>query len=309
VTQTAWQHTCGASLTDAARSALNGPNSFPSSEEYFDPINCIYCGSITNDYPCRDYWQLTFEDFNRAHRPTARIMKRQMGVPARHVQPSGDLCDRHSVLHICPMCGWWLAVDRATLPAIEWQLWHITLISTAVLQELDVSDINIPVSEVRRYLMRRFEARHSLHPRVFEETVASVFTDHGYTATATAYTCDGGIDVVLVGNKEERIGIQVKRHKRSIQVEQIRAFLGALTLGGYTRGIFVASSKFQRGAKSLASYSTARHIPIELMDAARFFEALGVAQLNNAPTPEDCGFAGPLPLKFSLHSDFHLNSL
>jgi restriction system protein len=54
---------------------------------------------------------------------------------------------------------------------------------------------------------------------MFEETVASVFRSLGYDATVTAYSGDGGIDVIL-HKGEERIGVQVKRYRNSISVEQ-----------------------------------------------------------------------------------------
>lgn len=261
------------------------------------------------EYESSDYWRLGFDDFKMAHdRYVRRMARAGILTDPKHSQLSGGLSNHSSYLHICPMCGWWLAVDRAILSAIEWQHWYITLISSSVLQELDVTDIRVPVNDVRNYLARRFEARRSLHPRIFEETVASVFEDHGYRATVTAYSRDGGIDVVLVGANGDRIGVQVKRYQRSIEVEQIRSFLGALIVGRYTRGIFVSAADFQRGAKKLAKHCTNQHIPIELVDGKRFLELLGIAQLNKGPDPNLCGFRKDYPPKFSLYSDYNLNS-
>lgn len=232
------------------------------------------------------------------------------GIPApQHCELKGTLIDQQSVLHVCSQCGWWLAIDRAVLPAVRWQLWSVTLVSSAVLKELDLSDINIPIEEVRRYLTRKFEMRHLIHPRVFEETVASVFRDHGYSAEVTAYTNDGGVDVILMGDSNEAIGVQVKRRKRAIEVEQIRSFLGALTLGKYTRGIFVSTSPFQSGAKDAANTCSSQHIPIELVDAKRFLEMLQVAQILEGPGPDDCGISRDIPPQWVSYSEVHLNSL
>ena len=147
-----------------------------------------------------------------------------------------------------------------------------------------------------------------MHPRLFELTVASVFGDHGYNAVATAYLNDGGIDIVLEDRSGQRIGVQVKRQNKSIEVEQIRAFLGALTLGGYASGVFVTSSKFRSGAISSAKRSSEFAIPIDLVDADRFFDMLGYAQLNQAPGPEEC-IRTTNPLKFYDCGWYHLNSL
>ncbi len=273
-------------------------------------VKCPYCASYADEYPGSDYWQLTFADFKNAHAAQSRRMQRVGIAPDReHLLLSGHMMDHHSTLYLCPMCGWWIAVDEAILPAIKWQLWYVMLTSVAVLHEFAIGNTGIPIDEVRRYLMRKFAARNSLHPRMFEETVASVFRDHGYQSTVTAYTRDGGIDVVLTGPNEERIGVQVKRYQRAIQVEQIREFLGALTIGKYTRGLFVTTSKFQRGARKLAGYCCKQHIPIELIDAESFLEMLGIAQLKNGVNPEDCQIGKNRPLQFNLHTHLNLNSL
>jgi len=127
-------------------------------------------------------------------------------------------------------------------------------------------------------LTARYKRRNDLHPRLFEETVGSVFRGLGFEARVTAYTNDGGIDVVLDENSETTIGIQVKRSKRRISVEQIRSFTGALVLGGYTKGVFVTTSEFQSGAKRVAGLAQLRGTAIELMDAKRFYDALRITQ-------------------------------
>jgi hypothetical protein len=61
-------------------------------------------------------------------------------------------------------------------------------------------------------------------------------------------------------------------------VEAIRALAGALLLGGYTKGIFVTTSHFQSGADRTVALASARGVPIELVDAQRFYDALGIVQ-------------------------------
>jgi restriction system protein len=275
-----------------------------------DLFQCIYCGSYTDDYDDPRRWDLSFDKFSAVHETIVNDPE-YPGPPTGdpHVILNGSILERKVCLHICPQCGWWVAEDRAVLPAKEWQLWVVTLASASALQELSLEDVELPLQEVRRYLMRRFESRTTMHPRLFELTVASVFDDLGYKATATAYSNDGGIDVVLEGNSGERIGVQVKRQKNSIEVEQIRAFLGALTLGGFSKGVFVSSSRFSRGATCAAQQSTERVLPIELVNADRFFDMLGCAQLKSAPRPKNCGISRRRPLKFQYHSHYHLNSL
>jgi len=262
------------------------------------------------DYYDLEVWPYGFLDFERQFRDIAARMidAGMIGADNPKMRLRGDICEQQRCILICPTCRWWAAIDRAVLPAVKFQFWQLNLVSTASLIDFDPSDVSAPLEEVRSYLTRCYGARHSLHPRVYEQTVASVFRDIGYEAEATAYSNDGGIDIVL-RSAHERIAVQVKRRQRSVEVEQIRSFLGALQLAGFTRGIFVSASKFQRGAIQAAEAACRLLTPIELVDADRFLDMLGVAQGNSAPDPESCGFYDiPNPPAF-LHSIYHLSSL
>jgi len=115
--------------------------------------------------------------------------------------------------------------------------------------------------------------------------------------------------VILEDGSGARIGVQVKRRKDAVEVEQIRAFLGALVLGGYARGVDVSASRFGRGVREAARCSTQTVMPIELVDAGRFFDMLGYAQLKHPPRPEDCNITRARPLKFHRHAYYHLDTL
>lgn len=186
----------------------------------------------------------------------------------------------HLKAHVCQLCGWWWVSKETSTIAITNPLQKShgsKQAAFATLKELDLADISIPVSEVRDFLIAKYEARYELHPRVFEQTVASVFENLGYQARVTAYSNDGGLDVVLQRESSE-VGVQVKRYKNSIQVEQIRSFLGALVLGGLTKGVFVTTSSFQKGANQVVEQVDRLGYSIELLDAPKFFEALKLAQ-------------------------------
>jgi restriction system protein len=144
---------------------------------------------------------------------------------------------------------------------------------------LDTPDLHEPLAEVRKYLLQCYEKRFDIHPRLFERTVASVFRDLGYRVTLTAYSGDGGIDVVL-RRRNQTIGVQVKRYRNAIEAEQIRSFAGALVLSGQTRGVFVTTSRFQKGATNAAELFKRRGLLIELTDSQAFFDKLGLAQIE-----------------------------
>ena len=96
--------------------------------------------------------------------------------------------------------------------------------------------------------MAKSNARFTIQPRLFEETVASVFRTLGYRAVVTSYSGDDGIDVILENDSGTFLGVQVKRYQDRIKVSQIRELLGALVINGMTRGIFITTSDFQSGA-------------------------------------------------------------
>ena len=92
---------------------------------------------------------------------------------------------------------------------------------------------------------------------------------------------DRGIDVYLDGPDESLIGVQVKRWRGAISVEQMTALTGALVVNDCTKGIFVTTSRFRRGAVEFAARSSLRGYPIELVDATKFYQTLKIAQARS----------------------------
>ncbi|MGO7919429.1 restriction endonuclease [Rhizobium ruizarguesonis] len=131
---------------------------------------------------------------------------------------------------------------------------------------------------MRRYLLGRFEQRFELNDKVFEQVVESVFKDLGYITRATGRSGDKGIDVILYAPDGKEIGVQVKRYKNTIQVDQIRELAGSLVLNGITRGIFVTTSGFTAGGPPTAGLYGLKGYPIELIDAQGFLAKLEIAQ-------------------------------
>jgi hypothetical protein len=113
---------------------------------------------------------------------------------------------------------------------------------------------------------------------LFEEVVASVFRDLEYKVVVTGFSADGGVDIVLHGSSDHVVGVQVKRYRSEIKAEQIRSLAGALVLGGQTRGVFVTTSDFSRGAKDTARKYSELGVQIELINAQAFYDALGLVE-------------------------------
>ena len=187
----------------------------------------------------------------------------------------------------CPVCGWWKAEQEFRHTEYGFSS-HTRRGAAAALRTLDLSDLSVPVEDARNYLTVKFEERFNLDPRQLELIVASIFRDHGFEAEATAFSGDGGIDVIILRDSAGRqVGVQTKRYKDAIKIEQIRSFAGALLIEGYTRGIFVTTSRFTSGAPQVAQKSALKGIPIELMDAPAFLDALKIAQREKYRTTRD----------------------
>lgn len=192
----------------------------------------------------------------------------------------------------CRLCGWWTLcrTSRVSRGLTTRPVKEFTDGATALLRQLSLADQSMPICDIRDYLAAKYDARFHIDPWRFEEVVASVYEDFGYHTRVTARSSDGGIDVILDGPENSVIGIQVKRYRDKINVEQIRAFTGALFLKGIAQGVFITTSSFQTGAQSASDISKMRGIPIELIDATSFYQALGLAQREMYKSINDRAF-------------------
>lgn len=206
---------------------------------------------------------------------------KEMGIqPEEFLLSDDEPTDIECYCCLCRICGWWLLQKNMLMSAKRSQVWQITLASFGVLKNLDLTNIKIHTNEVRLFLNAKYQSRFSLHPRLFEETVASVFSDLGYEVQLTAYSNDGGIDIFMNDNNNQLIGVQVKRFKNNIAVEQIRSFLGALAFNNCVKGIYVTTSDYTKGACKTAKACKKGFIPIELINSESFLDLLKTAQIK-----------------------------
>ena len=121
-----------------------------------------------------------------------------VGLRAPMRDPGSMRAKRYRV-RVCQCCGWWSVFKKDTGEhyAQEWGTFSYGAAGT--LLELDLSDIELPTSAVRAYLAAKWGSRFNIAPKLFEDTVGSVFRDLGYNVRITAYRNDGGIDVILDG--------------------------------------------------------------------------------------------------------------
>ena len=130
---------------------------------------------------------------------------------------------------------------------------------------------------------REVTVRDDLHkhllqmdPTAFEHLVAQVLEAMDYeNVEVTGQSGDGGVDVVAeieVGVTSVREVVQVKRHKRTIQRNEVAALRGSLFKFNAVRGTIVTTSSFARGAKNDAVAQGAP--PITLIDGKKFIDLL-----------------------------------
>ncbi len=180
-------------------------------------------------------------------------------------------------LHVCDRCGWWTIAALKQDEEDETCTSHFGQFNGELVSYGDIG-MGHTIEELRRYLLASYDARYDINPRKMEEVVEGVFKDMGYTTLLTSASRDNGIDIYLVSNDSgETAAVQVKRYKDKISPELIRSFAGALLLNGETKGIFVTTSTFTSDARRTAQeYVKRAEYKIELMDASRLYDVLGI---------------------------------
>lgn len=87
----------------------------------------------------------------------------------------------------------------------------------------------------------------------FENLVAAGFAANGFQVQRTASGADGGIDLNMARDGH-RFAVQCKHYQaRSVGVEKLRAFYGAMTHAGVEAGYFVTSGEFTADARAFAT--------------------------------------------------------
>lgn len=194
--------------------------------------------------------------------------------------------------HICTVCGWWNVFRREEhwrrqlCDTFETCAFHSAAWGT--LKTFDVTDLTASTEELIQYLVAKYDERLSLHPKKFEEIVGAVYAAEGYSVRVTSYSGDRGLDVIVLDGPEDKVvGIQVRRYRGKIKAEAIRSLAGAMLINGVTRGAFVTTSSFTKGAQATARDCRRIGWPVELIDADSFYTRLRLRQRARYQDPLD----------------------
>ncbi len=85
----------------------------------------------------------------------------------------------------------------------------------------------------------------------FEQAVANLFRNIGFTAEVSNRGGDGGIDIILQ-KAHRRIAVQCKRYKSSVGPHVIRDLWGTMHYLGFDEGCIVTTTGFTKGVTSFA---------------------------------------------------------
>jgi restriction endonuclease Mrr len=117
--------------------------------------------------------------------------------------------------------------------------------------------------ELLRYLAEHPELLRDVSPRKFEEVVAAIFRNRGFSVEVTPRTRDGGRDILAVEHTKFGSSLNLVECKRYAQtrrvgVETVRGLYGVVTAENATRGVIVTTSAFTSVALDFASPLTYR---------------------------------------------------
>ncbi|MBN8944972.1 MAG: restriction endonuclease [Rhizobiales bacterium] len=223
-------------------------------------------------------------------------------LPYGYAENNDDMrhgCAAARTVFECDHCGWW-AIETEGHDAVENggdgdgndNDCDYSLVC-GILRRFSVSDSDIPVTDLRKWLSTHRDAVVSVDPFVFEKLVADCLK-HYYPKADIRLVGgrrDLGIDIFAIAENDEPTIIQVKRRTRLSATEgvnTVRELNGVLFREGVPRGMVITSAcQFSRDAWQeieLAARNNriwgARY-KVELKSADFLFEMLDIANKND----------------------------
>lgn len=162
--------------------------------------------------------------------------------------------ERHRESHqtfLCKNCGWWKQSDFITggqdSSSIDFRFGEA--------KYYEVSSVEVPLEELRKYLEQHPKEIANTNPHKFEQLMAAVLRS-AYPECEVIHvggTGDGGVDIKLVTTQSETYLVQVKRRKHLSKKEGIkvvRELNGVLFKEGIAKGMIITTaSGYTLGAR------------------------------------------------------------
>ncbi len=132
--------------------------------------------------------------------------------------------------------------------------------TSSLVEPRSSEDCSLAIEEVSINLLRTLakdpDLLHQITPRKFEEVVARILEDRGFTVKLTPPQKDGGIDMLV--EYETSLGklltiVECKRYapKNPVRVDLIRNLYGVLSMKRATQALIATTSYFTSDARSL----------------------------------------------------------
>jgi len=187
-------------------------------------------------------------------------------------------------LRTCRQCGWWVAgysfVSSNGNRVLKNQF-------RGEAKHYNVSDLDAPLEDLRRFLAQHPEYLGEVHHRKFELLIADCLkVAFGAADVAhTGGTADGGIDLLMAVTADETYLVQVKRRKDLSSregVQVVRELNGVLFRENVSRGLIVTTaSDYTEAAKLEAHVKT----PTQRAYVMKLLRLDDVVQMLRLPRP------------------------
>lgn len=244
-----------------------------------------------------DVFKLTEEERSAVLPSGYSVVRHRTGWSGFHLRKAGLVDDsKRGILHITEEGKKLLATKPANLSESvlmqfpKYQAWRKAVSNAAPLPipaVVEADEETSPEEAIANgYATLRANLAAELLERImakpsgfFEKLVVDLLLAMGYggsraeAGTVTKASGDGGIDGVI---NEDRLGldavyVQAKRWAKTVGVEELRSFVGALSAHKAHKGVFITTSGF---AKSARDYISQVGQKIVLIDGARLAELM-----------------------------------
>jgi hypothetical protein len=192
----------------------------------------------------------------------------------------------------CSTCGWWFLSKSVKKQGMVSEEQSHTLYE-GIIRKYDLNSLELPNSELRKYILKNIEEVRFMTPTKFEILVTDIFKDFfNCRVKHVGGPGDNGIDAFAVIGDEQHL-IQTKRRRNLGSIESVgtvREFLGAIVAGGGKKGHIVTTAKdYSLKAKELVENKNVKELSVEinLISLGDLFSMLEIAnnQLEDIWTP------------------------
>lgn len=200
--------------------------------------------------------------------------------------------------NICQICGFWFVHLWAELLDEGTQDLSPECVALATIKKLNINDADLALSELGTHLRRHPNDAYHLNSRRFEQLVADVYRNLGYSVRLTQQTHDSGYDILLLeaGSGKQTI-VECKRfaEHRKVGINIVREILGVQLVFGIKQAKVITTSHFTNPARELTKKvnQETSGFDLELIDLDKLVTEMNVYNTKLPPLHLDPRFNQP----------------